>query len=62
MTQTQISHVSIDHPYFSPSRTSFIIDFEYIDNLLVTFKEKYLEYSKTLGLLKVIDLLSNKLK
>ncbi|XP_059462376.1 receptor-like protein EIX2 [Corylus avellana] len=42
--------------------TSFIIDFDYIDNLLVTFKEKYLEYSKTLGLVKVINLSSNKLK
>jgi EIX receptor 1/2 len=62
MTQTQSSHVSIDHPYFSPSSTSFIIDFEYIDNLLVTFKEKYLEYSKTLGLVKAIDLSSNKLE
>jgi len=48
MTQTQISHVSIDHPYFSPSRTSFVIDFEYIDNLLVTFKEKYFELVKLL--------------
>jgi EIX receptor 1/2 len=62
MTQTQSSHVSIDHQYFPSSSYSFIIDFDYIDSLLVTFKEKYLEYSKTLGLVKVIDLSSNKLK
>jgi EIX receptor 1/2 len=34
----------------------------YIDKLFVTWKEKYVEYSKTLGLVKVIDLSSNKLK
>jgi EIX receptor 1/2 len=62
MAQTQSSYVSIPHPYISSSRTSFLLTSDYIDNLLVTFKEKSLEYSKTLGLVKVINLSSNKLK
>jgi EIX receptor 1/2 len=62
MTQTQSSYVSVPHPYVSPSGTSFLLTSDYIDNLLVTFKEKNLEYSKTLGLVKAIDLSNNKLK
>jgi EIX receptor 1/2 len=64
MAQTQGSNVSISHKYLSMSRTKrlCIPIYTYIDNLLVTLKAKYLKYSKTLGLVKVIDLSSNKLE
>ncbi|XP_059461989.1 receptor-like protein EIX2 [Corylus avellana] len=62
MAQMQSSKVSISHVYplrLSSHRYAFST---YLDNFLVAFKEKYLEYSKTLGLVKVIDLSSNKLQ
>jgi EIX receptor 1/2 len=63
MAQTQSSYVSILNTYVSSSSgTSFLFSSTNIDNLLVTFKEKYVKYHKTLGLVKVIDLSSNKLK
>ncbi|XP_059433624.1 receptor-like protein EIX2 [Corylus avellana] len=63
MAQTQSSNVSILHTYVSSSSgTSFQFTSTNIDNLLVTLKEKYVKYDKTLGLVKVIDLSSNRLK
>jgi EIX receptor 1/2 len=63
MAETQSSSVSILQTYVSsPSGAYFYFTSTYIDNLFVTFKEKNVKYNKTLGLVKVIDLSSNKLK
>ncbi|XP_059431587.1 receptor-like protein EIX2 [Corylus avellana] len=57
--QKQSSNVSIAHDDYSGTIfIQFYMNY-YIDNLLVIFKEKY---SKTLALVKLIDLSSNKLK
>jgi EIX receptor 1/2 len=62
MAQQKSSYVSINNylSYISYHNDKSIPT--YVNNLLVSFKGKYLEYSKTLGLVKVIDLSSNKLK
>ncbi|KAE8077809.1 hypothetical protein FH972_016335 [Carpinus fangiana] len=64
MAQKQNSDVSISYPYTSvqnidefSSSTS-----NYFDHTLVIIKGKYLEYKKTLGLVKIINLSSNRLK
>ncbi|XP_059462222.1 receptor-like protein EIX2 [Corylus avellana] len=62
MAQTQSSKVSISHDLIIWRDTNGMYMSTYMDNLMVAFKEKYLEYSKTLGLVKLIDLSSNKLK
>jgi EIX receptor 1/2 len=63
IAETQSSSVSILQTYVSsPSGAYFYFTSTYIDNLFVTFKEKNVKYNKTLGLVKVIDLSSNKLK
>ncbi|XP_059461439.1 receptor-like protein EIX2 [Corylus avellana] len=62
MAQTQSSKVSISQDYITWEAISSGHVSTYMDNSMVAFKEKYLEYSKTLGLVKLIDLSSNKLK
>jgi EIX receptor 1/2 len=62
MLQKQSSNVSIAHDDYSGSIfIQFYMPY-YIDNLSVILKEKTIEYSTTLGLVKLIDLSSNKLK
>jgi EIX receptor 1/2 len=64
MAQKQNLDVSIIYSYtsvqnideFSSSNSN------YFDHILVIIKGKYLEYKKTLGLVKIIDISSNKLK
>jgi EIX receptor 1/2 len=64
MAQKESSDASISYYYYLNlvSLHNDKLPPTYVDNLLVNIKEKYLEYSKTLGLVKVIDLSSNKLK
>ncbi|XP_041011474.1 receptor-like protein EIX2 [Juglans microcarpa x Juglans regia] len=62
MAQKQSSNVSIAHEYISfESYIGTAVD-HYINSIIVIFKEKYFEYDNILGLLKFIDLSSNKLE
>ncbi|XP_062153423.1 receptor-like protein EIX2 [Alnus glutinosa] len=63
MAQKISSDVSIFHVYpFSSIGTNLYSTSSYVDNLLVTIQAKYKKYSKTLGLVKIIDLSNNKLE
>ncbi|KAG2709145.1 hypothetical protein I3760_05G225200 [Carya illinoinensis] len=61
ITGTILSNVSIAYEYISFESYGMAVD-HYIDSIVVIFKEKYFEYDKILGLLKFINLSSNKLE